>query len=204
MTTSHDIDFYFDFISPFGYFASLRIDALAARYERRVRWRPVLIGVTVMKIMGSRALIDIPLKGDYIVREAERHRRRHGLTLARGLRETPMNPLPAMRAFAWLGEAWPEHAAPFARACFDAYWRLGRDLSVPEEIALAARSAGLPETVLAALPAACTDGAPLRRQVDEAVSRGVFGSPYFLVDDEPFFGVTSMETLEAWLAAGGW
>ncbi|CAH2807052.1 MAG: 2-hydroxychromene-2-carboxylate isomerase [uncultured Paraburkholderia sp.] len=55
---AHDVDFYFDFISPFGYFASLRIDALAANHARKVRWHPVLIGVTVMKIMGSKPMID--------------------------------------------------------------------------------------------------------------------------------------------------
>jgi 2-hydroxychromene-2-carboxylate isomerase len=44
----------------------------------------------------------------------------------------------------------------------------------------------------------------LRRQVDAAIARGVFGSPFFVVDDEPFFGVTSMETLETWLESGGW
>jgi 2-hydroxychromene-2-carboxylate isomerase len=36
------IDFYFDFSSPYGYFASLRIDELAARYARTVNWRPYL------------------------------------------------------------------------------------------------------------------------------------------------------------------
>ena len=32
------IRFYFDFISPFGYFASLRIDELARRHGREVDW----------------------------------------------------------------------------------------------------------------------------------------------------------------------
>jgi len=35
------IDFYFDFSSPYGYFASTRIDALGAKYGREVVWRPV-------------------------------------------------------------------------------------------------------------------------------------------------------------------
>ena len=48
--------FYFDFISPFGYFAALRIDALAARYGREVEWRPMLLGVTVLKVMGLKPL----------------------------------------------------------------------------------------------------------------------------------------------------
>ena len=40
--------FYFDFISPYGYFASLRIEELAARHGRAVDWRPMLLGVAVL------------------------------------------------------------------------------------------------------------------------------------------------------------
>ena len=41
---SGHIDFYFDFSSPYGYLASKRIDALAAKHGRTVNWRPHLIG----------------------------------------------------------------------------------------------------------------------------------------------------------------
>jgi 2-hydroxychromene-2-carboxylate isomerase len=204
MTPTGPLDFYFDIISPFGYFASLRIDALGARYHRTVQWKPLLIGVTVLKVMGSRPLLEIPLKGDYIVREAERYMRRHGLKLERGIRGAPMNPLPVMRSLAWLTENATQDASRFAGACFDAYWREGRDLSVADEIARAAEIAGLDRATIDSLAASRSDGDPLRRQVDAAIARGVFGSPFFFVDDEPFFGVTSMETLEAWLDSGGW
>ncbi|MGZ3237187.1 MAG: DsbA family protein, partial [Burkholderiaceae bacterium] len=42
---SSAIDFYFDFSSPYGYFASTRIDELAAKYQRKVKWHPILLGV---------------------------------------------------------------------------------------------------------------------------------------------------------------
>ncbi|MEA3192990.1 MAG: hypothetical protein QOD26_1323, partial [Betaproteobacteria bacterium] len=34
------IDFYFDFSSPYGYFAATKIDDIAARHARTVTWRP--------------------------------------------------------------------------------------------------------------------------------------------------------------------
>ena len=40
------IDFYFDFSSPYGYFAAEKIDALAERFGRTVLWHPFLLGVT--------------------------------------------------------------------------------------------------------------------------------------------------------------
>ena len=39
------IDFYFDFSSPYGYLASQRIEALAAKHGRGVDWHPILLGV---------------------------------------------------------------------------------------------------------------------------------------------------------------
>ena len=38
------IEFWFDFSSPFGYLASTRIEALAAKYGRSTIWRPFLLG----------------------------------------------------------------------------------------------------------------------------------------------------------------
>jgi len=32
----------------------------------------------------------------------------------------------------------------------------------------------------------------------------VFGSPFFIVDGEPFWGVDRLPMLEAWVRKGGW
>ena len=58
------IDFYFDFSSPYGYFASTQIDRIAAKHGREVAWRPILLGA-VFKVTRQQPLPTIPLKGDY-------------------------------------------------------------------------------------------------------------------------------------------
>ena len=63
------IDFYFDFSSPYGYFAAEKIDALAAQHGRGVNWRPILLGA-VFKVNGQQPLANIPLKGDYAAHDA--------------------------------------------------------------------------------------------------------------------------------------
>jgi 2-hydroxychromene-2-carboxylate isomerase len=40
--------------------------------------------------------------------------------------------------------------------------------------------------------------------VDDSIRRGVFGSPFFIVDGESFFGVEKLPVVEDWLATGGW
>ena len=44
----------------------------------------------------------------------------------------------------------------------------------------------------------------LKADMDEAIGRKVFGSPYFIVDGEPFWGADRLEHLDRWLATGGW
>ncbi|HSY27789.1 MAG TPA: DsbA family protein, partial [Burkholderiaceae bacterium] len=66
-----ELDFYFDFSSPYGYFAAMRIEALAEKYQRTINWRPILLGV-VFKTSGSMPLTMIPLKGEYALIDFER------------------------------------------------------------------------------------------------------------------------------------
>ena len=38
-----------------------------------------------------------------------------------------------------------------------------------------------------------------RAEVDAAIAKGVFGSPYVVVDGEPFWGMDRFDQLERWL-----
>jgi 2-hydroxychromene-2-carboxylate isomerase len=40
--------------------------------------------------------------------------------------------------------------------------------------------------------------------VDKAIAVGAFGSPYIVIDGEPFWGSDRLEQIEKWLATGGW
>jgi 2-hydroxychromene-2-carboxylate isomerase len=201
------IDFYFDFISSYGYFASLRIEAIAARHARTVRWHSMLLGVSVMKVMGLKPLLETPLKGDYVQHDAARYMRRHGLELARKISDPMMDPRPAARAFYWVRRHHPGSETAFARAVYDRYWRLGKDLSLPQEITdIVALDPilGIDPEALRVGEASDESRQDLREAVAGSIDRGVFGSPYILVDGEPFWGSDRLDALEEWLARGGW
>ena len=94
------IDFYFDFSSPYGYFASTKIDVLAAKYGREVVWRPFLLGAA-MKITGGTPLPNVPLKGDYARRDFARSAKYYGVEFK--LPSTfPMSSQAPARAFYWV------------------------------------------------------------------------------------------------------
>ena len=198
------VDFYFDFISPFGFFASLQIDALAARHGYGVRWHSMLIGVSVLKVMGMKPLLETPLKGPYTVRDAQRHARKLGLQLGRKVDDPLADPRPAGKAFHWMQQHEPCISKAFAQGVFHAYWMDGKDISQAQV---------LTEVLADLCPARSGDiaamqgeeaAALLRQSVDASLARGVFGSPFFLVGDEPFFGVEKLGQLDEWLAGGGW
>ena len=198
------LDFYFDFISPFGYFAALRIEALAAQYGRTVAWHSMLLGVSVMKVMGLKPLLDTPLKGDYIRREFARYVRRHGLVLKRQAGDAMMDPRACGRAFHWVKQHQPGREAALARALLHAYWVEGQDLGTADATVQAAQTAGFDPVQLREAIESEDARTLLRGAVDASLKRGVFGSPTFIVDGEPFWGVETLGSVEEWLRQGGW
>lgn len=198
------LHFHFDFISPYGYFASLRIEALAARHGRAVEWHAMLLGVSVLKVMGLKPLMDTPLKGDYTERDVLRHAREAGIDMKRRPRDGAMNPLPTARAFAWVRRHQPEQAAAVAHAIYGAYWGEGRDLSTPESLVGLRLPEGLSGEMLSQAAAGAEASALLRADVETSLQAGVFGSPTVLVDGEMFWGLDKLDQLDRWLTRGGW
>lgn len=196
--------FYFDFISPYGYFASLRVEELAARHGRTVDWRPMLLGVAVLKVMGLKPLLDTPLKGDYVRRDVLRHARRNGIALRRDLNASVGNPLAPARAFYWVRQHRPEHQAALVHALYHAFWAEGRDLSTPEAVAAVGLPRGLGPAELAAGAASDEAATLLRNAVAASIKAGIFGSPTIVVDDEPFWGFDRLAEVDEWMSRGGW
>jgi len=196
------VDFYFEFSSPYGYIASRLVDDLAGRIGREIRWRPFLLG-PVFKATGSAPLVEIPLKGDYSRRDFGRSASFHGVPFAMPPR-FPIGTVAAMRAFYWMDGRDPAAAKQLAKALYTAYFAEGRDIGEPRTVIEVAASLGIDA---AALEAGIGDPALKERakaEVDGAMARGVFGSPFFIVDGEPFWGCDRIPMLEAWVRRGGW
>lgn len=198
------LHFYFDFISPYGYFASLRIEELAARHGRTVEWHSILLGVSVMKVMGLKPLLDTPLKGDYVRRDVERYRRQHGLATKRTADHPIMNPLTCGRAFQWVKANQPQLAVPVAQALLHAHWGEGLDLSEPDSLREVRLPAGIGADWLVEGAQSPEAARLLRSEVDASIAAGIFGSPTVVVDGEMFWGVDKLDTVELWLQRGGW
>ena len=196
------VDFYFDFSSPYGYFASTRIDDLAAGFGRSVVWKPILLGV-VFKETDMRPLADIPIKGDYAKRDWERMGRMMDVPY-RLPSKFPVATQAAARAFYWLDDRDPGLARLFAKSAFHAYFAENVDISLPAAVVdiAAALHVDRAELGQALQNSAIKDR--LRTENTNAIARGVFGSPFFFVDGEPFWGSDRMWMVKKWMQGEGW
>lgn len=197
---SSAIEFYFDFLSPYGYFAATQIERVSQQYDRQLLWRPFLIGVAVMQVMGLKPLMETPLKSDYILEDLPRMARYLGVPFR--LPPGPLNSRAAARAFYWLDEQDPQLATEFAKTLLLKQWGEGRNLSDPLAVADQASQLGISsENLLEAIRGEAAKDR-LREKVAEAIGNGVFGSPFFIVDGQRFWGVDRLFLLEHWLHWG--
>jgi 2-hydroxychromene-2-carboxylate isomerase len=202
MSAGAPIDFYFEFSSPYGYIASQLVDDLARRIGRPMTWRPMLLG-PVFKITGQAPLIEVPMKGAYSKHDFARSARLHRIDYTHPAK-FPIGTVAGLRTFYWLHDRDPAEAQRFAKALYRAYFAEGRDISAAPAVIEVAKACGADAAELAA---ALEDPAlkeRAKREVDTAIAAGVFGSPYFVADGEPFWGVDRIPMLEKWVTTGGW
>ncbi|NSX18152.1 2-hydroxychromene-2-carboxylate isomerase [Cupriavidus taiwanensis] len=192
------IDFYFDFSSPYGYFASTRIDDLAQKYGRNVAWHPILLGV-VFKTTGASPLPQLPLKGDYSWRDFERTARFHGIEYQRPT-HFPLPTTHAARAMLWLqNHHGDDLAAAFARSVYRALFVDDINIAEPAEIMKLAEPLGVDVQALDAGATSYQIKDQLKAEIEVAMAKGVFGSPFVIVDGEPFWGFDRFDQIEAHL-----
>jgi len=197
------IEFYFDFVSPYGYLAATQIETLARHHGRTVQWHPFLIGVTVMQVMGLKPLMETPLKSDYLLIDRPRMAKILGVPLTIPDMRS-VNSLAACRAFYWQNERDPEVARALAMRLLRRLWVDGRDITTTDAVAEEGESLGIDTGELRAAVEDVRIKALLRDAVDRAISKKVFGSPFFIVDGEPIWGVDRLWMVEYWLKNKSW
>jgi len=197
--TGAPIEFWFDFASGYAYFAALEIEALAERHARTVMWRPFTLGAA-FKVTGAQGLSRTPLKREYALHDWQRLARLKGVPFHLP-RNHPKVGLPAIRAFYYLERQDPHAAARLAKHIIAGYFRDDLDTDDPNAIArLASSLLGLDPDMMLAGMVDPEIKALARKHGEDAVARGVFGSPWIFVDGEPFWGSDRLPMVDRWLA----
>lgn len=194
------IEFYFDFSSPYGYMASTRIDALAAKYGREVRWHPFLLGAA-FKVMGVPSMAVQPLKSDYSRRDFERSARLYGIPYQLP-KDFPISALAPARAVTWALRSDSAKGKALTAALYRSYFVDGINIGDAANVVSIAAKAGFDAAAVEAGMADPVVKEALKTDVEAALAKGVFGSPFVIVDGEPFWGMDRLDQVERWLKEG--
>ncbi len=183
------LEFFFDCSSPWTYLAFHRIEALAVETGAALIWRPILVGGVFNAVNSSvseQRKNPVPAKARYYAKDLADWSRHTGVQI--GMPPVfPVNSVKAMRGV-FVAEEY-DRVPAYARAVFEAYWGDLEDISRDEVIEKVARRVGLDAAEFGEKIRAPEYKAKLRKNTDELIERGGYGSPTMFVDrDDMYFG----------------
>ena len=191
------VEFLFDFGSPNAYLSHLVIPEIEARSGVKFQYVPVLLGgvfKATNNVSPAVSLQGIKNKPQYSQLEMRRFLTQHKITTFTPNPFFPVNTLTIMR-----GAVFAQREGFFEKYVDEVYrhmWSEPKKMDDPEVIAAAFNESGLPsEAILRGiqLPEVKQQ---LIASVDDAVARGVFGSPSFFVGTALFFGKDRLRDVE--------
>ncbi len=199
MTTK--IETYYDFRSPYAYFADYRIRKKDFALGTKVEWigHPIFIDVILNLQVGKEPwapYVDtlIPPKRSYLMADIRRMAEFYGAPYKPSWKwPNRPNQVPALCLASLLtGEA----ESVFRSIIFDGLWHGQQDISDRAVLRDALARAGGDLALLDQVANPDVHDA-LTRQTVEAYANGVFGTPTFIWNDELFFGADRLDVL-AW------
>jgi 2-hydroxychromene-2-carboxylate isomerase len=195
--TSGCIEFWYEFASTYSYPAAMRVARLADSEGIAVRWRPLLLG----PIFGAQGWNDSPFniypaKGRNMWRDLERICEEEGLPLNLPPFRFPQNGLKAARlALVGEQEGW---TAEFSRRVYLANFAEKKDISDESTLRACLADVGVEPNAAWEASNAAENKERLKRQTEEAMARGIYGAPSFLIGDELFWGNDRLENALRW------
>ena len=189
--------FFYDFGSPNAYLSHLIIPEIEKRNGIVFDYIPILLG-GIFKLTGNTSPVEsvkgIKNKAEYLELETNRFLEKHKITSYTFNPDFPLNTLLLMRGavFAKSKPYYKEYVA----AVYESIWAMPRKVDEEEVFKAVLNEAKLPkEDILKGLRDPRVKEI-LIENTQEAVCKGVFGSPTFFVETEMFFGKDKLEEVE--------
>ena len=183
------IDYYFTLNSPWVYLAGDRLDRIAARHGCTVRVKPVEIGEVFSRTGGLPLKQRSAARQAYRMQELKRWRAVTGRPIVLEPRHWPADVAKASAAIAAVDAAGGD-ALSLSRAFSDAIFEAQRDIADRDVLAELCAPFALDAAAMA------TGAEIFAANTAEAIARGVFGSPSYLVGEEIFWGQDRLDLLD--------
>ncbi len=193
------IDLYFSTISPYAYLAAMRAEEVAAKHGATITYKPLDIIALFSRTGGTAPKDRHVSRQEYRAQELVRQAKKAGLPFNLKPAHWPTNPAPSSYAFIAAQNAGGGDLGKLAHAFLRACWAEEKDIADDAVVRECLSAAGFDPALADSgmLQGAETYSANL----EEAVERGVFGSPFYITDkDDRFWGQDRIDDLDATLA----
>lgn len=187
-----ELTFYFDFLSPFSYFAWMKLQVVVKELNLKVNYKPVALGPLLnhWQIKGPG---EITPKREFLLKQCLRYATKNKIDFTTP-KTHPFNSLYALR-LALKGTAG-DHQEKVIETLWKAGWQKRIDMGEPDELLAVLKEANLPSEELYEKSFNKEAKVELKANIQEAISFGAFGVPSFVVDGELFWGNDSIEDLK--------
>ena len=191
-----NIDFFFDFISPYACLAFEKLPETLMGLSYSVSYKPVLFAA-MLQHHGQLGPAEIQPKRDWTYRQVAWLAHTQGVELQMPAAH-PFNPLPLLR----LAVASNPQGAPnryVTEALFHHVWHGGADAADPQRLETLVQQIAPPRD-----PNGDEVKAQLKAHTDAAIKQGLFGVPTMVVDGKPFWGFDALPMLRDYLRGDAW
>jgi 2-hydroxychromene-2-carboxylate isomerase len=191
------IEYFFSTVSPFTYLAGRRLEAIAARQGAAVTYRPLDIMQLFARTGGVPPAQRHESRRAYRLQELRRQAAKAGVPITLQPAFWPVNPAPSSYAVIAAARAGGD-VGGLAHAFTRAVWAEERDIADPDTIRAILTEQGFDPGL--ADRGLFSSAETYERNLDDAVTRGVFGAPFYIVGDERFWGQDRLDDLDLHLA----
>jgi 2-hydroxychromene-2-carboxylate isomerase len=192
------IDYFFAAISPFVYLAGAGLETVAAKHGATIRYipldAPALFPRTGGKVLAERH----EARKAYRLQELRRTAKKKSMPLLMPPPFFPVNPAPAAYAIISAAKAGGGDLAGLCQAFPRAVWAEGCNIADDAVVRDILVTNGFDASV--ADRHMLTAAETYADNLEEAVSRGVFGVPFYIVGEEKFWGQDRLDDLDLHLA----
>lgn len=193
------IDYYFSVISPFTYLAGTRLEAVAVRHGATITYKPLDIAALFGRTGGLPPGQRHESRQEMRRQEMRRQAKKLDMKLKLDPPFFPTNPAPASYALIAAQEKGDGNLGALVHALTRSVWADKLDIAEDSVIKACLVECGfdpsLTDTGL------LTGAETYARNLEDAVSAGAFGAPFYITDqDERFWGQDRIEDLDAHLS----
>ena len=183
------LNFYFDFLSPFSYFAWHQ---LKDQSDLEIQFKPVALG-PLLNHWGIKGPGEVQPKREFLLKQCLRYAAKNNIAFTTP-KTHPFNSLYALRLA--LKSTAGDLQTAVIKTLWEAGWKERIDMGEPEELLHALRTAGLPAEELYEKSFSREAKVELKANIQEAISFGVFGVPSMVVGEELFWGNDAVSDLQ--------